>query len=137
LPFVLDALGLFDSDGSSRKPDHDKVNVILNRVMNAILAGAAQRFDPTIVDPSADPTGVTSTGLFQTLEAWREEAWRNAERLAAASSAAERDQVAASIEDAAAANAKAIALAYAYDPPLTTTVARDSYCSAHDGDRTP
>ena len=32
LPFVLAAMGLTHPDGSSRKPDHDKVNEILHRV---------------------------------------------------------------------------------------------------------
>jgi len=137
LPYVLAALGLFNADGSSRKADHDKVNVILNRVEEAIVAEIARRFDPTMVDSSGDPTGLTATTLFQPLEAWREEAWRNAERLAAASSRQQWDEVADSIERAAFANAVAIEATYAYHPPITTTAARDEYCAKHADDPVP
>ena len=50
LPFVLAALGLFNADGSSRKPDHDQVNIILNRVQDAILREIARRFEPATAD---------------------------------------------------------------------------------------
>src|SRR5258706_5450036 len=33
LPFVLAAIGLVKPDGTSRQPDHDKVDVFLNRVI--------------------------------------------------------------------------------------------------------
>jgi hypothetical protein len=137
LPFALAALGLFNADGSSRKPDHDRVNVILNRVEGAVLTEAARRFDPSIVDPSVDPTGLTSTALFQLLEAWRENAWRNGELLASASTPQQWNARAGLIENAALLQAKAIELQYAYHPPLTTTTARDSYCQAHQSDSTP
>lgn len=131
LPFVLAELGLFNSDGSSRKPDHDKVNVILNAVERPALTELAHRFDPTIFDPSADPTGLSETTFFQLLEEWREEAWRNAERLVAAAGTPEWESVAQSIEDAAAAKASAIEIETAYRRPLTSTQARDAYCADH------
>jgi hypothetical protein len=137
LPFVLAKLGLFEADGTSRKPDHDRVNIILNRVLDPILAEMARRFEPSPVDTSADPTRLTSTALFQTLEAWREQAWRNAERLEAATSQQQWDDVAQSIENTALANAVAIQAAYAYHPPLTTTASRDAYCAQHANDPVP
>jgi hypothetical protein len=137
LPFVLAALGLVNADGTSRKPDHDKVNLILNQVEPAILTAAARRFDPTIFDPIVDPTGLTPTALFQMLEAWREQAWREAEQLVQAATQKERDEVANSIEQTALLNAQAIKTAYAYLPPLTSTTARDNYCEQHVNDPLP
>jgi hypothetical protein len=133
LPFVLVDLGLFDADGSSRKPDHDKVNVILNHVQGPIVAEIAERFDPTVLDPN-DPTGLSQTSLFQLLEAWREEAWRNAERLADAQTPAQRATVAFSIERAAAAEGQAIVASSAYRAPVTTSAGRDAYCATHWND---
>ena len=57
---------------------------------------------------------------------WREEAWRNAERLAAATSEAERSAIAQQIDKAA----------YAYNGVTSpsSSAARDSYCWAHHDD---
>ena len=83
LPLVLYAVGLVRPDGTSRKADHDRVNVILNRVTDDILAEIARRFDPTVDDTNL-PTTLDDAALFQLLAAWREKAWRNAELLATA-----------------------------------------------------
>ncbi len=137
LPFVLAAMGLFNKDGSSRKPDHDKVNVILSRVEGDALAEASRRFDPSIFDPTTNGTSLDETTLYQILAAWREDAWRNAERLATASSPAAWAAVAQNIEDSAALEAQAIAAQYAYTPPVTSTTARDAYCAEHWADPYP
>ena len=63
---------------------------------------------------------------------WREIAWRNAERLASASSDEERAEVAAGIEAYAASQAETIRLASGYGP-LRNSAARDAYCSIHHG----
>ena len=131
LPFVLAAVGLVKPDGSSRKPDHDKVNRILNRVYRPLLEEASRRFDPSISGASIEGTTLDETGLFQLLALWREEAWRNAERLVAAKTSIEREVVAASIEGAAAEKAKAIIASTAYREPFTTSAARDAYCAEH------
>jgi hypothetical protein len=131
LPFALASMGLFNADGTSRKSDHDKVNIILNRIEGAALDEESRRFDPSISTPALNGTTLDDTALYQTLAAWREEAWRNAERLVAASTAAQYAQVAASIEDAAATEANAIVAADAYVPPLTSTSVRDAYCAEH------
>lgn len=132
LPFVLAAIGLVAPDGSSRKPDHDKVNVMLNHVVEPLVSEEAARFDPGIEGPQT-PYGVGYTGLMQTLLAWRESAWRQAEQLVAAPDDAARALVAASIENNAVANAKAIVAATGYVPPVTSTDSRDRYCAAHAG----
>jgi Family of unknown function (DUF5995) len=109
LPFTLAGIGLVKPDGSSRKPDHDRVNRFLNRINDDLYAEIARRFDPTI-----------------------EIAWRNAERLVTADSPTARAHVAASIEAYAASQAEAIRRASAYGL-LRNSAARDAYCSTHHG----
>jgi hypothetical protein len=133
LPFVLASIGLTFPDGTSRKADHDKVNQFLNAVLDPLLAEEAARFDAS-TDDSRDPLLLGYTTSFQLLAAWRETAWRNAERLVNAPDAAARAQVAKSIEDYAAAVATTLKTAESYLPPLTSTTARDSFCAAHKGD---
>lgn len=130
LPFVLAGIGLTTPAGASRKHDHDQINIVLNHVVQPLINEEAARFDPQIaVMPT--PYGVGYTGLMQTLVAWRETAWREAEQLVNAPNAAARDVVAGQIEAYAASNARALVTAAAYHPPLTTTTARDDYCAAH------
>jgi Family of unknown function (DUF5995) len=131
LPFVLAALGLVKPDGSSRKPDHDRVNEFLNRVSDELYPELARRFDPTI-DDSELPTTIDNAAVFQIIPTWREIAWRNAERLVAAPSAEARERVAAEIEAYAASQAEAIRSASAYGP-LSSSAARDAYCAVHHG----
>lgn len=136
LPFVVAAVGLVAPDGSSRKPDYVKVEDFLNRATGAMLAEAAQRFDPTL-DDADDPFGLGYLATFQMISAWRENAWRNAERLVAARTPEERAQVAASIESAAEATARSLLLTQAYVPPLSSSNARDRWCATHQGDAAP
>ena len=131
LPFALAAIGLVKPDGSSRKPDHDRVDEFLNRVTDDLYAEIARRFDPTI-DDSDLPGTADDAALFQIIPTWREVAWRNAERLVSASSDEERADVAASIEAYAASQAEAIRVASGYGP-LQNSGARDAYCSIHHG----
>lgn len=136
LPFVLAAIGLTAPDGSSRKPDHDKVNQFLNAVINPLLAEEAARFDAG-ADDLADPLLLGYTTTFQMLAAWREMAWRNAERLVSAPDDSARTQVAQSIENYADVTAQTIKLATSYIWPLTTSKARDTYCTTHNGAPAP
>ena len=136
LPFVLASIGLVAPDGSSRKADHDKVNQFLNMVISPLMAEADARFDSEI-DGTRDPQMLGFTSTFQMLEAWRETAWRNAERLANAPDAAARAQVAQSIEDYAEGVNATLAVATSYAPPFKTTAARDTWCASHKGDPAP
>jgi hypothetical protein len=133
LPLVLFAAGIVRADGTSRKPDHDRVNVILNRVQDDILAEVARRFDPTVDDTNL-PTGLDDAALFQTLAGWREKAWRNAELLAAAPTSAARELVVAAIEQDAAAEARAIVAATSYLPLSGGAAPRDAFCAVHHDD---
>jgi hypothetical protein len=132
LPFVLYRIGLVKRDGSSRKHDHDRVNVFLNRVTDGLIAEIAERFDPTIDDAQL-PGTLDDLTLFQAIVAWRELAWRNAERLATAPSEAARALVAEQIEAAAAATASALVLATQYPLLSGGSAARDAYCAERRG----
>ncbi|MGH9275135.1 MAG: DUF5995 family protein, partial [Acidimicrobiales bacterium] len=114
LPFVLDEIGLVKPDGSSRKPDHDKVNQFLNLVMEPLIDEAAARFDPTVDDGQIDGTTMDETGMLQLLVGWREHAWRNAEALVNAPTAADRANVQAEIERVASIEANLIIVATSY-----------------------
>ena len=131
LPFVFERIGMVKPDGSSRKPDHDRVNRFLNRVSDDLYAEIARRFDPTIDD--ANVPGTADDFLaFQLIPAWRETAWRNAERLVAAETPEARALVAESIEALAATEATTIRLATSYGP-LQSSAAREAYCAANHG----
>jgi hypothetical protein len=133
LPFTLAAVGLTAPDGSSRKPDHDQIDKMLNMVVEPLIAEEAARFDPQ-VDQMRTPYGLGYTGLMQLLVAWRESAWRQAEQLVAARDDATRDKVADAIEAQAALNAKAIVAATSYFAPLTSTRSRDQFCADRAGE---
>jgi Family of unknown function (DUF5995) len=131
LPFVLYRMGLFNSDGSSRKSDHDKVNSVLYTAYDAAIAEGARRYDSSLsqyTGPTAADSGIQSVIL------WREEAWRNAERLASAPTDADRALIAAQIEQTATAEAKLIKAAYSYDGITSSSAPRDAYCAAHHND---
>src|SRR5215217_7058989 len=133
LPFVLAAIGLVKPDGSSRKPDHDRVNEFLNRVADDLYPEVARRFDPTVTQGNVDGTTADDFAEFQIIPSWREIAWRNAERLVSAPSAADRARVAAEIEAYAASQAELLRTSYQYGP-LASSAARDAYCAVHHND---
>jgi hypothetical protein len=130
LPFTLAAIGLVKPDGSSRKHDHDQVNVFLNRVVDPLLAELAKRFDPA-VNARNLPGPYDEFTLFQLIVAWRELAWRNAERLVAATTQTDRNLIARSIRDHARDEAKTIRTSTAYLPLLQSSTQRDAYCAAN------
>src|SRR5262245_7996190 len=132
LPITLAAIGMATPDGQSRKPDHNKVNQFLNTVLQPLLAELATRFDSSIVNLDT-PYGIGYTGLFQTLAAWRELAWRNAELLASATTPAARAVALQEIETSAATQALAIKTTNSYVPPLTSSASRDTYALARNG----
>jgi Family of unknown function (DUF5995) len=133
LPLVLYAVGLVRPDGTSRKADHDRVNIILNRVADDVIAEIARRFDPTADDGNL-PTTIDDAAVFQSLAGWREKAWRSAELLAAAPTPEARELVVAGIERDAAAEAEAIVAATRYPPFSGGSAARDAFCAVHYDD---
>jgi Family of unknown function (DUF5995) len=134
LPVLLYQLGLADENGDSRKPDHDAVNVVLRDVFEPAIHELAQRLDPTM--SQSDPLPWTTTDgdvLFQALAGWREQAWREAEQLAAAPDDATRQAAFNTIENYATTQALALRATLAYPPLLAGTqrASRYAYCMAH------
>jgi hypothetical protein len=136
LPYVMAAVGLVAPDGSTRKLDYDAVEAWLYDASWPLIAELSARFDPSM-DDSADPSGIGSWTLFQMVSAWRENAWRNAERLVSAPTPEARALVAASIESNANLIAQGILTSQSYVPMLSSTVPRDHFCAVHKGDAPP
>ena len=136
LPFVLAEIGLVKPDGTSRKPDHNRVNDFLNETNKFLLTEAAKVLDPTLDDGDVPGITIDNSLVVQMLVSWREEGWRNAERLAAAPTPEDRAQVAQEIEQTAALEALAIRSAYSYTPLQallgTGAKARNSFCAANN-----
>lgn len=128
LPFVLASIGLRAPEGSSRKPDHDRVNVFLRRVVEPAREEGARRFDPTMDRLAVESTTLLDTTTFQLLVAWREEAWRKAELLVTTPPLL-RPLVAEEIEQDAAATAAALRQQSAYPPLGDGAAARDEHCA--------
>ena len=119
-------------DGSSRKTDHDRVNVFLNRVTDDLYAEIARRFDPTIDDANL-PGTADDAGVFQLIPTWREIAWRNAERLvAAATPEAARPSRRRASRPTPPPRPRRSVEPQAYAPPQNSS-ARDAYCALHHG----
>jgi hypothetical protein len=117
LPFVLAAIGMVQPDGTSRKADHDRVNVFLERVQAEIREELARRHDPTVSAAGVPGTNLDEVGTFHLIQVWREEAWRKAELLVAAPTPEAHDRVARYIEADAAMSALAIRTMFASADP--------------------
>jgi hypothetical protein len=131
LPFVLNAVGLVAPDGESRKPDHDRVNLILNAVAPTVTEETAARYDPSIAHGNVQGTTLDDSLRVQVVAEWREEAWRKAELLANAEDETELLDIAEMIERDATASAVLIVLAYGYDDVLRDASDRNAHCAAH------
>jgi hypothetical protein len=119
------AQGLRRPDGTTRKPDHDRVNEVLAAAYEPIVEDIAKRYDPIVSLTNASWWPVDDFGGLEVVKEWREGVWRNAERLENAKTDAERRQVSDSIETNAAAWARMIS-AGAIQPGYGST--RDAYC---------
>jgi hypothetical protein len=108
LPFALAHVGLVQSSGGSRKPDHDRVNEFLDRVIDPLQLELAHLYDPLFGYTDGEPSPLDEIGALAAVRGFRENAWRNAERLVAARNEAERALVAQSIEAEAEATARMI-----------------------------
>jgi hypothetical protein len=132
LPFVLYSIGLVAPDGTSRKADHDRVDVFLNRIADEVFPEIARRFDPTVDDTNLRGT-LDDFLTFQVVAVWRELAWRHAEALALAPNDAARALVAQQIETYATSQALTLKLLFQYGL-LSNSWARDAYCAIHKWD---
>jgi len=127
MPFVLAGLGLREPEGTSRKRDHDRFNDVLQRAYGPVVEAIARSYDPLLYTTNASWDPVDDVGGLELVKGWREGVWRNAERLLDARDAAERQQVAQSIEDNAATWARLIA---GPPGPPGYRARRDAYCAA-------
>lgn len=127
LPFAYAKMGIETRSGRSRKPDHDAVNEINARVFDGIEGFIASRYDPSFALIDLPFLPVEEIGTLELVKAWREGAWRSAERLLAADSPAERAAVAARIREASTRWAEMIASGSI--PGYRAT--RDDYCRTH------
>lgn len=125
--YVISEVGVRTPAGVTRKPDNDRFNIVLERSYERIISEIRDRYDPTI--ENTNPSGVPADNVAgQTVVAvWREEVWRNAERLVNARTAEERRQVSESIEGNAATSARGIG---ANPDPAGHRAFRDAYCRA-------
>ena len=126
MPFVLAALGQRTPRGATRKPDHDRFNEILDAAYQPVVQAIQDRYDPIVGTTNANWTFADDAAGLETVKEWREQVWRNAERLLAAKSDSERAQVASQIEQYAAGWARMIA------NPLQMPgyrAQRDAYCA--------
>lgn len=133
LPFVLESIGLVAPDGTSRKEDHDQVNVFLNKVADDLFPELARRFDPTIESTDVPGTDAEDFLSFQVVAVWRELAWRHAELLVTAPDPLTRSLIAAEIEAYAESQAVALRIALGYGL-LSSSASRDAWCAAHHDD---
>lgn len=124
MPFVLARLGLRDRKGRSRKPDHDRFNEVLSAGYERVVSAVRDRYDSSIglTNPSGVP--VDDVAGLELVREWREQVWRNAERLVNAESDAERQAVADDIQAYAGDYARGIAAMQT--PGYRGT--RDAYC---------
>lgn len=133
LPVALSGVGLVDEHGASRKPDHDRVNDILASVLDGIEDELAARYDPLISLADAKPSPADEEGALEMLKSWREGAWRNAERLATATTDAERATIMTQIETVSEAWARLISAPdFSWYAPT-----RDAYCFQRNASRPP
>jgi hypothetical protein len=125
MPFVLAALGERTRAAASRKPDHDKMNEILDAAYERVVRQIEDRFDPIVATTNARWTFADDYAGLEIVKEWREQVWRNAERLLAAQNDQERAQVADQIHQYAAGWARMIA------NPIQVPgyrAQRDAYC---------
>ena len=130
LPFVLASMGLIAADGS-RKDDHDMVNRALYDALDEVFAAVGDRLDPSVRGAQLNGTPADEYARFQLLPLWREQAWRNAERLAQSPPGPIRDAVAADIEAQATLITDGLGFATAYGVfGGNQRSQRDSHCQA-------
>ena len=129
MPFVLARLSLRDRHGTSRKPDHDLTNEVLSAAYEDVVAAVGERYDPNM--ELTNPPGLPADDVagLELVREWREQVWRNAERLVNAQSDAERQAVADDIQAYAGDYARGIAASQT--PGYRAE--RDAYCQQQLG----
>jgi hypothetical protein len=127
MPYMLESIGLNKPDGSTRKPDHDRGNAVLNTLYGGVLHELSARFDPAVDDVDIPGFMADDTALFQTLQGWREGVWRNAELLARATDAGQRQAASDYIENYAVQQANMIK----QFTTIPSSSFRDAWCATY------
>ena len=125
MPFVLAALGLVRKNGQSRKPDHDVVNEVLAEAYQAVVDQITKRFDPLLATSNASWNPFEDIAALEMVRGWREQVWRNAERLISAETREDRKAVADDIK----ARAADWARTFAAPQQPGYRASRDAYCA--------
>ena len=127
MPYLVEAIGLYKPDGSSRKPDHDRGNPILNTLYDDVIEELAARFDSTVDDLDVPGLVADDAALFQMLQGWREGVWRNAEMLDRAENAGQRKAASDYIEQYALGQARMIRSF----TTVSSSAPRDAHCAGY------
>ncbi|HEY6745533.1 MAG TPA: DUF5995 family protein [Mycobacteriales bacterium] len=135
LALAMAAAGLTRADGTSAKPDYDKIDELLNSVTNPLVAELSARLDATM-DDSTLPLNLDAVALGNLMYGWREQAWRNAELIALAP-ALTRPTVTATIDANSISQATFYSTALTYPPVGSGRAERDDFCAAHHMDPAP
>lgn len=136
LALAMAAAGLTSpADGSTEKINYDRIDLLLNQVTLPLIAELSARLDPSMND-TASPFYLDVIATGNVMFAWREQAWRNAE-LIAAEPALTRPLVTATIDANSITQANTYATTLAYTPPLTSRNSRDAFCALHHNDPAP
>lgn len=126
LPYAVAAIGT--ATKIDEKRSFDGVNVVLGRVAEPMLAEAAERFDPTIAAFRLPVLEIDQRTVSSLLGRWRDDAFRDAQRLLEAETAGSRAAVEASIEDKAAWRAALVVAATSRVSFSDAGKARDRHC---------
>jgi Family of unknown function (DUF5995) len=129
LPYTLGAVGLVPPGGGSRKTDHDRVNLFLNRIADPLQRELGDRYDPFFTLTDAEPSPFDEIGILQLVRSWRQAAWQNAELLVNAADGAQREQASSWIETYSTVAANGILAANTI--PGYGKV-RDEWCAQHN-----
>lgn len=123
-PYLVEALGMFKPDGTTRKVDHDRGNQVLQPLYDDVLRELSARFDRTISNYDVPGLFADDVALFQILQGWREGVWRNAEMLRNARTPAQRKVASDYIENYALSQARLIRA----NTTIRSSATRDAQC---------
>ena len=130
MPFVLAALGQRTRGGVSRKPDHDRENEILADAYQRVVDTVERRYDPSVGVTNPDGVPADDVAGLEIVKRWREDVWRNAERLIATR---KDPQQHAEVVDDIEQNAADWATGIAADQTPGYRAQRDAYCESRLG----
>jgi hypothetical protein len=130
MPFVMAALGTHTRRGRSRHRDHVVMNRVLAHAYRPVVDTVRRRYDAAMKVTNSDGVPVDDKAGMALVKKWRNDVWRNANRLLRARNAAERRSVTRDIEENAAQTATGISTLQV--PGYRAQ--RDAWCAAHNPD---